>query len=475
MTEKLNQSVDQNYSEELTKEDFLKTIFGHHIQEVSEGVPVVLFGAGMMGTLLCDTLKINGVTPTCFCDNDAAKCGTSHRHTPVITFGELKESYRNGLIVLASKTYSKEFERQLLNNGFQSDRIVYLGTDRVKQAYRPFVTIRTVQKCNSGCIMCFHRSLKPINDLIMPMEEFEHILDKVLPNTDQISFTDYGEFLCDPFVYRRFDLLRDRMEEYQTFHQITNGSLLTQKNIKKCFAALKNVSLAISLDTTNEDLYRKIRQNGHFKQVIENIRQLRSSLDAVGVVNLTLCLSMVMMKSNIETLPGLIRFASEVGSGVYVDHLDMSFAPESLNVESLFHHQELCNKVVNECKSLANKLDVDFNHPPMFGCGDEEVMYCDQISGTGHICILPGGDVNPCCISPLSIGNALTDSYSDIVSGSKVKNLRHAVEKGRLPDPCVGCRLLYSRNNYLSNPEFYGMQKWLSDSDSKRPGIKQEN
>lgn len=111
------------------KMGFLDASFGVRKQEALNGAPVVLFGAGGLGKELCSTLKYNGISPVCFCDNNDSKNGNSYCDIPIITFDELKKSHKDSLIVLATQKYLESVTKQLLDNGFTADRILCKKSD----------------------------------------------------------------------------------------------------------------------------------------------------------------------------------------------------------------------------------------------------------------------------------------------------------------------------------------------------------
>jgi FkbM family methyltransferase len=108
---------------------FLDVLFGEHKQEALSGVPVVLFGAGGLGEELFSTLRSHGVSPVCFCDNNDSRRGGKYCGIPVIGFQELKESFRNSLIVISSHKYMGSMTDQLLKNGFSGDRVFCKTSD----------------------------------------------------------------------------------------------------------------------------------------------------------------------------------------------------------------------------------------------------------------------------------------------------------------------------------------------------------
>jgi FkbM family methyltransferase len=102
-------------------------ILGSFRQAAATGVsPVVLFCAGSSGRILCALLARHGITPACFCDNDASKVGEVVCGVPIISFEELKNRHRESLIVIASAAYQGFVARQLLENGFNPMKILRL-------------------------------------------------------------------------------------------------------------------------------------------------------------------------------------------------------------------------------------------------------------------------------------------------------------------------------------------------------------
>ncbi len=105
------------------KPGFLEALFGRTLREALQGKPVVLFGAGSLGKELYATLKKFEISPVCFCDNDETKKGSSYCNLPVISFAELKGWSPEALIVIASHKNVFSMTTQLMQNGFNHDKI----------------------------------------------------------------------------------------------------------------------------------------------------------------------------------------------------------------------------------------------------------------------------------------------------------------------------------------------------------------
>jgi len=120
-----------NLSTPLEEADFLPTLFGfRHHEVLNDGIPVVLFGAGMAGIRLCRALEIHQVPITCFCDNNPAMVGGRCAGYPVISVEQLRRDHQNSLIVItASSHYTRQIQAQLLNLGFPPDKVRALPLD----------------------------------------------------------------------------------------------------------------------------------------------------------------------------------------------------------------------------------------------------------------------------------------------------------------------------------------------------------
>lgn len=84
----------------------------------------------------------------------------------------------------------------------------------------------------------------------------------------------------------------------------TNGTLITRKLAKE-LASYKILTLQISLDAPNKECYSNIRGSKiHFDRILESIEYLKE-------FKIPICLSMVLMKANINLVEDFIIFAKK--------------------------------------------------------------------------------------------------------------------------------------------------------------------
>lgn len=112
------------------KSGFLDILLATYKHEALQGkIPLVLFGAGSLGRELCLTLMINGISPVAFCDNSKAMVGNTFCNLPVISFEELKRKHKDSLILIATQKFLEPVTNQLLENGFESTKVLGKKSD----------------------------------------------------------------------------------------------------------------------------------------------------------------------------------------------------------------------------------------------------------------------------------------------------------------------------------------------------------
>jgi FkbM family methyltransferase len=108
--------------------DFLPAVFGEFRNEALNGaLPVVLFGAGSAGKELYPILRMHGVDPVCFCDNNPSRAGKLYCGLPVLTVPELLRKHSESLIVVTIGAHSIEVRRQLVELGFAEKQILIVS------------------------------------------------------------------------------------------------------------------------------------------------------------------------------------------------------------------------------------------------------------------------------------------------------------------------------------------------------------
>ena len=172
----------------------------------------------------------------------------------------------------------------------------------------------------------------------------------------------------------------------------TNGLLLTDENIKRVIDS-GVTSICISVDGVGKN-YERIRQGSNFEKVMHNIRRLHEIREEMGSKTPTIYLGFVMMRSNIEQLPELIKMTAP-----YVDIYGMGhplcFSKE-ITAEHMNNYPELGAKVMAEaqelCRSLGKGIMMRPFSPSAGGCLEPWSKPYIGIDGTVYPCCVIGGN-----------------------------------------------------------------------------------
>lgn len=358
--------------------------------------------------------------------------------------------------------------------------------------YRPALIIGTTTRCNFRCRMCFWSNpetaaeLKAI-DAIMPMDMFQRVLDEVLPYCSTVCLAGSGEWLTDPLIDDRLEILgkalRDNPKVF--LFQTTNASLLTKERLE-FLRGIRKVGFTISIDSCDPLVYSYIRRGGDLIKTITNIRSLRGWLEDLGVKNVLIQLNVVLMKCNVFSLPGVIKFAKEIRAKVFVDH-PQGFGPGNLSEESLFGHPVFCNEYMARCRRLAEVAGVEVDFPSPFAVTDEEIKtyreegkqglgFCEQLNQRGPIQIGGDGAVSVCC-QDLRFGSMKKKPFSKIMEDPRFDEYREAIQEGHPIPPCAHCRHLYRKASFIYDSSVYGLHVYPesrcldSEDDLRRKNV----
>jgi radical SAM protein with 4Fe4S-binding SPASM domain len=248
----------------------------------------------------------------------------------------------------------------------------------------------------------------------------------------------------------------------------TNGLLLTDKLIDSLVHSRLH-SVNISIDAATKQTYERIRVGGSFDKLMANIAALQRAKRVAGTSTPHVFFGFVLMRSNIAELPALVRLAAELGvSTVGAIHV-MEFDLAKAKGESLLHDTSLCNRMLDEARTEAARLNVTINLPDNFAPSAMRSHFVtlphDRIRNANRgtfwfldqtfrdpfrsHCQFPwnflgievDGSVQPCgwFFDEDPVGNVLTESFEDLWNNAAYRRLRSEHTGGRLRSTCATC------------------------------------
>jgi radical SAM protein with 4Fe4S-binding SPASM domain len=336
-------------------------------------------------------------------------------------------------------------------------RAIQAGNVRTYLGFRPLsLEMDVTNQCNLRCVMChfsdprvYKRRRKDLS-----VEDFTRIARQVFPLCSRVSLS----FGCEPLLHHRFGELLAVTRSFRVpfVHVTTNGTLLTEPLAEQMIQSELH-SLMISIDGATQPTYERIRTGARFDGLIANIRSVNRLKARLRSAVPFLSFMFVMMRSNIEELPALVRLAHDLRVGAMTAVHMVPYDNTTTRPESLVHHKALCNRMLDEARVVAKKLRVQVCFPEKFGNTPvtglvpaprwfHEIPIADATRSACQfpwhwVGIDPNGCVNPCgwWYGEQPMGNIGSEPFEDIWSAERYRALRAEHRCGALRPTCLNC------------------------------------
>lgn len=297
----------------------------------------------------------------------------------------------------------------------------------------PFsASVPVTTRCNSSCGYCPPPRVRQLSDLDMGIvKETLHQLRDI--GVRQISVTG-GE-----------PLLRDDLEEIIVFATdlkfmtivLTNGKLLTKKRLESLLNA-GATGFVISLDTLDNETYRKIRGTGieQTLHAIENLAQLKKEKD--GIIT---SVTSVLTKYNIGHLVELARYLDKRWIDLQIqpclDASDYEITNGSVNI--IQRLRESLREIQNIYGQYITKFDREYlDYVPVF-LQNHELPENFRCLAAYHLVHLDAElNLYPCWSSS-PVGNILQSPLSKLWYGDAMRKIRLEFSKGHCPHCWLLC------------------------------------
>jgi radical SAM protein with 4Fe4S-binding SPASM domain len=354
------------------------------------------------------------------------------------------------------------------------------------------VKLDMVGRCQLRCIMChFAHPEFQENPNTMGAVLLEKVAGELFPLAHDVVLSSSAEPLMAPDLPRALELCRKY--EVPWFHFSTNCLSLTEGIMDKVIDVGMPV-LTVSCDGGTKETFEKIRKPAKWEVFLKRFDLIRARKLARGSKTPQVSVTCVLMRSNIREVPQMIRFFRDRG----VDY--MNFVHVALmgglgiEHESLMNEAKLCNDTMAEAKRVADEVGMQVVMPiPIAETFADAGVVTDQArsdEGGGLALIAPGADpqaladspavaeylnhknqefllkatprqhhnrpcyfpwyyihVNPdgtvfpcgCWFEFSTFGDFKTQTFREIWTGPKYKELRRQLYNMELRDVCANC------------------------------------
>jgi len=184
--------------------------------------------------------------------------------------------------------------------------------------------------CNLECIMCngyFSSSIRKNREHLPPIvspynDKFVDELDEFIPHLTDAKFLGGEPFMIDIYlsIWERIRKLNPNIR----IHITTNGTFLNNR-IKDLLEGLK-AGIILSIDSVNKETYPKIRVNGSYDKVMENLEYFR---DYTKRKSTFLSMAACPITYNWKELPEMLAFCIEKNIALYFNAV---FSPSDLSL-----------------------------------------------------------------------------------------------------------------------------------------------
>lgn len=285
----------------------------------------------------------------------------------------------------------------------------------------PFaVILELTYRCNLICKHCYTRKEKRAE---LTIEKIKDILDQLVEcGTFYINYTGGEIFLRSDF----FDILS--YAKKKGFFQVllTNGTFINSESIN-FLKEIKPQGVEISLLGATPQTHDSITGvQGSFRKALEAIRLLRKN-------NIFVYSKTTLMKSNVHEYKKIKSLA--VGMGAYprisagiLPRFDGSTEPQTYAINLEDRKRFLNNDILDES---FNTLIEDGDATSSLTCK----------AGRCLACINPYGDVSPCVVLPVKLGNIHDAPFKEIWHNKEhdtLNELRNLNESDL--EKCMTCR-----------------------------------
>jgi MoaA/NifB/PqqE/SkfB family radical SAM enzyme len=200
-------------------------------------------------------------------------------------------------------------------------------------AYPRVMEFELSNECNLECIMCngsFSSSIRRNREKLPPIvspynDKFVDELEEFIPHLTDAKFLGGEPFMIDIYlsIWERILKINPNIR----IHITTNGTFLNNR-IKNLLEGL-NAGIVISIDSVERETYKKIRVNGNYDKVMENLDYF---IDYTRRKKTFISMAVCPMVNNWKELPQMLEFCLLKNITLY---FNVVFTPVELSLRTI--------------------------------------------------------------------------------------------------------------------------------------------
>lgn len=323
----------------------------------------------------------------------------------------------------------------------------------------PFLASYSITtKCNLKCKHCYSESVEEPSPDELSTEEAFNVIDQLADLGIFLLILDGGEpLLREDFL----DIAHHGSERGLITVVGSNGTEIDRNMAKKMMDAGIR-SIAISLDGATPEVHDSFRgEEGAFRKALQGAQACKD-------VGLPIQFGMVIRKPNLHQIPEMLKLNDdfETQAAEFFDLILSGRAKQEITEEALNNEER------KEIMSWLAEKQADYRVPirvvacPMYTLllqekkikpkyFDEALLYripyygrgCAAGMPHGYLVIRANGDIHPCMLLQINLGNTRKDQIASVWENSSVlkelrtrDKLKGYCKECKYRDVCAGCR-----------------------------------
>lgn len=303
--------------------------------------------------------------------------------------------------------------------------------------FKPLVMdIEPTTGCNFRCTMCQVSS----ENFVAKNLDLDLFKKVIIENQQLIKIKLQG--MGEPLVNKNFYEMISFANKFGIAVEfVTNGSLLTEQNIKKLSNSLLS-TISVSIDGATKETFEKIRVRSNFDLVIKNVKNLINYFKSKKNKTQIKALSLIQ-KSNFHEIEEITKLCKELGFDSLGFQVQMTGWGkqewESINKDKDINYSKLENnyflKILKKYKSKSFRTEVITDNILSF------TKQCNYPYENPYLSA--NGKIVPCCMiaddAVINFGSLYENSFSNIWNSKDYQDFRKGIKQNNLKNFCKNC------------------------------------
>ena len=310
--------------------------------------------------------------------------------------------------------------------------------------------------CNYTCLFCGEHRPGHTPPKVRFTDEMYEMMYRMLPLVEEAAFHENSEFFVDSqFISIAEECSRNNV----TLSLNTNGSVLTDEQYRALAEYNGHLNIAVSLDATTPEVYRKIR-GGSFEKVLANTQKMVQAVqgnfryEGRKWCKTHTTAAFIIMQENKHQALDFVDIVDSMGFdriSFYRLHEGGEWVENRKNfvfdykAQGPWNFKKEYNELMDTLQQRCNKLGILPWLPEKYPMGHTESTTQNlehktiEVPGTdvpicmkpwtGRIVIKASGDVHPCCHTWGVLGNIREFGFEGVWNSNKAQQLRRALKQ----------------------------------------------